>query len=196
MKTLRPAETLCCRERRGSRRLIGILIVCGLVVDLASAEIGTNIYVKKSVTTLSTQVHPKKAKLAYIVTESHRIREVEWNYILDRWGVGPVLLSNGGKMIGTLEIIAADGTKKIRKKKKKAKCKASIWEDESALYNQRECWLVWEMEPDLELEPGDVVLWAGKFKGMPNLEFEPWEDRVYRDRYDLEGVLYRVFDGQ
>ena len=195
MKALRPAETLCCRERRGSRRLIGILIVCGLVVDLASAEIGTEVGVIKEVTTLSTQVHPKKAKLAYIVTESHRIGEVGLFYILDRWNFGPVLLSNGGKMIGTLEIIAADGTKKIRKKKK-AKCEARIWGDESNSYNQRECWLVWEMEPALELEPGDVVLWAGKFKGMPNLEFESWEDTVYRDRYDLEGRLLPVFDGQ
>ena len=50
-------------------------------------------------------------------------------------------------------------------------------------YNQRGCWLYWEMESGLELEPGDVVLWTVKFKSMPKLEFESWEDTVYRDRY-------------
>jgi hypothetical protein len=178
--------------RRPTALLLSVLIVAALGPSRLTAEVVTSVNITKEVVTLSTQAHPKKTKLSYMVTERSHVNEVHLQYTLDRWNYGPVELQDGGKMTVTLEILAEDGTRILRSKKK-TKCEARLWEDDFGSYNQRECFVGWSFDSEQELRAGDLVLWTIKFKKMPRLEFEPIEDTVYRDRYWLSGGLIPSF---
>lgn len=191
MQSLTLTPLLVFVVKRGLPAGLIALLNASLFIDAASAEILTTVGTTREVTTLSTQAHPKRIELAYMVMERHEIGEASIEYRLDRWNWGPVALRSGGQMSGTLKLITKSGTRTVGGKKR-AKCEADIFEDERGSFNQRACGLYWEK--DLDLEPGDVVLWTVKFKKMPNLEFEPFQDTVYRDRFTLEAGLLPPFD--
>jgi len=172
--------------KRGLLSACIALLSASLLADAVFAEISTIVGTTREVMTLSTQGHPKKIKLAYMVMERRTLAEASVNYTLDRWNYGPVDLTSGGRMIGTLQLITENGKQKLGKRG--AKCEARIWESEFGWLNQRECGAGWLVE--IDLKPGDVLLWTLKFKKMPRLEFEQWEDTVYRDRFTLEAHLF------
>ena len=174
-------------------RLLCKLVVCPLALGLFAhsvfAETQESQSVTRGIATLSSQPHPKKLEVAYLVMERHRVKEASINYQLSRanWSsCCDIDLESGGKMIGSLELITESGTQKWRKKK--SKCVNRLFED----LNYRSCGVWWPIKT--EVQPGDVLLWTVKFKSMPRLEREPYEHSsgntfFYVDRLTLRGDL-------
>lgn len=190
MKSLLLPALVSIGKRGFLASIIALVLACGVLIEVASAEIASSVGTGLDVSTLATQAHPKKIKLALMVMDSRSIEGAGLEYRLDRWNFGPVLLRNGGQMIATLKLITEGGAQ-IVGEKQKTKCEAASFEDERGFFNQRECFLYWEgSKLHIDLKPGDVLLWTIKFRGMPKLEFEPdWEGSVYRDRFELQATV-------
>ena len=172
-------------RRRCGTVLIALLVASSLLAASASAELAEKCVAHRRVSTLSTQAHPKSLELAYLATEKQSVVQVALSYRLNRNRWDPccdIDLASGGKMIAVLKIRTETGVQKVGKKR--AKCKVSFLED---VRNQRSCDLRWPFEVDLE--PGDVVLWNVTFKGMSRLEREPYMDTFYTDTFGLEGSV-------
>ena len=174
--------------------LIGIGIGIGVLPALARDRV--EMVSAWHVTPEATRAHPKKLQIAIVVTESTDIVACDVRESWDRrsWDEEtepPSPLAGGGKVIATLKIVKESGTLQVGKQTEAMELYypwGSVapvgWTDESAF--------VCEGCPDnlqyertaklpMRVEPGDVILFALKFKGMPRLEAEPSAQPPYSD---------------
>lgn len=175
--------------------LIGIGIGIGALPAIARDRV--ELVSEWHVTPEATRAHPKKLQIAIVVTEATDIVACRLSASLDRnWGeeVEPPMLTDGGKVIATFKIVKESGTLKVGKQTKATGGMAAVtpwrlsvhvgWTDESAFVCEGcPASLRYKRTGKLpvRVEPGDVIIWELKFKGMAPLQVEPTAQPPYFD---------------
>lgn len=124
----------------------------------------------------STQAHPKKAVLCYVVTKKHKLYDIGIAYSLGREPFAGDLLETGGRVKVNLKILRGDRTFNFGTVKRDVEtqcdgyCKfAEVrWNDLTGHEVPHWTDQVTELLP-LRLKPGDVVIWTVKFRGLPKI---------------------------
>jgi len=135
----------------------------------------------------SSVSHPKKQKLTMVATEGMDLVICELWYQHERWRLSDEapMLDNGGKVIAILKVVNQSGTHKIGKQKKKVETQTPGgsysrgaylgWSDRSG-YVCKGCPIRLRHKPTTKLpirvEPGDLLIWKVKFRGIPRLQVE------------------------
>ena len=183
---------------RSSCTTIALLIGIGFGALPALARDRVELVSEWHVTPEATRAHPKKLQVALVATEATDIVACRLQGRLDRnwWDdeAEPPILAVGGKMIATLKIVKASRTLKVGKQTQTAGNMVSDWPwDRSANVGWTDgSAYVCEGCPSnlkykrtaklpVRVEPGDMVVWALKFKGMAPLQVEPLAQPPYAD---------------
>lgn len=143
----------------------------------------------------ATQIHPKKVKLAYVVTTKHQVSQIGVVYTLYRTPMDASdPMEERGTFTAKLKVLRGDQTIKFGAKKGRVTwgcgghCKGAEvrWNDPSGCAPPGECTTGYSTDLlPLTLEPGDVVMWTVRFKGFPKLKVQNDSERVQVDVPDL-----------
>jgi hypothetical protein len=174
--------------------LIGIGIGIGALPAIARDRV--ELVSEWHLTPEATRAHPKKLQIAIVVTEASEIVACElWESRERNWlsESEPPTLTGGGKVIATLKIVKEASTLKIGKQAKAMEVHdfdpwgglAPLgWTDPSAFVCEGcPSNLSYKRTGKLpaQVEPGDVIIWALKLKGMAPLQVEPTVQPPYSD---------------
>jgi len=140
-----------------------------------------------------TRAHPKKQQVAIVVTESAEIVSCEIWYSLERdyTDLAPPALEVGGKVVAQLKIVKASGKLKIGKQVQKVEAIRNTnlrvvlgWSDKSGPVSDRGLSYSHNKLTSkfpTRVDPGDVILWTLKFRGMPELRQDLSDHPPFRD---------------
>jgi len=189
-------------ERVAVLAVLVILLSTGVAPEAAHSVNMVDRYLHWFVDVDSPQPHIKSRTLAYLVTEGFQLVAVNLEYGNGRsfnMDEAPARKSKG-KIIAKLEVLKGNRTVLIGSKK--IKIRPLAWNPRytwraSAGWADRSGWDTGDTDfkktkrLPIDLEPGDVILWTVKFKGVKALDYRDAGDGTwYRDHASLQAGFF------